>query len=218
MDALPPDVRLQLVMTASVLDGQAVTTHRFRSVEPPESLLATVRARWRAQGLPIVESGTGAWRLLSSRDRSGITTVQVRASERGSEGMVSTWRAPEAANDAASPPPAPPPPPPARWLPAQARVLRQIVHRDPGRDAATVVAWVPAAPGEASRALRAEASREGFVDDPALGGPAGRAAWYRGHGEGEAALAFRRGREEVVATVSAHRDGSAVVLHWGAAR
>lgn len=218
MDALPPDVRMQLVMTASVLDGQAVTTHRFRSVEPPESLLASVRTRWRAAGLPIVESGTGAWRVVSMRDRVGITTVQVRASERGSEGMVSQWRDPEAASDAAGPPPAPAAPPPVRWLPPEARVLRQIVHSDPGRDAATLVAWVPAAPLEASHALRTGASREGFVDDPGLGGPASRAAWYRGHGEAGTALAFRRGREEVVATVSAHRDGSAVVLHWGAAR
>lgn len=216
MDALPPDVRLELVMTASELDGQAVTTHRFRSAEPPGSLIAATRARWRAQGLPVVEADSGAWRLLSARDRDGITTVQVRARERGSEGMVSQWRIAAAGGERASPPPEPPPP--ARWLPVQARVLRQVVHRDPGRDAATVVAWVPEAPDEASRRLRDGASRSGFVDDPALGGPASRAAWYRGHGGAGTALAFRRGREEVVATVSAHRDGSAVVLHWGAAR
>jgi hypothetical protein len=213
MDALPPDVRPQLVMTASVLDGQALTTHRFHSAAPPESLLASVRARWHAEGRPIVEAGSGTWRLLSARDGEGFTTVQVRASAGGSEGLVSRWRSAQAANDATIAPP-----PPARWLPAQARVLRQIVHRDPGRDAATVVAWVPAAPQEASRALRGRAVREGFVDDLALGAPASRAAWYRGHGESGTALAFRRGREEVVATVSEHRDGSAVVLHWGATR
>jgi hypothetical protein len=215
MDALPPDVRLQLVMTASVLDGQAVTTHRFRSAEPPASLLASVGERWRAEGRAVVESRTGPWRLLSARDGAGFTTLQVRAAERGTEGLVSQWGASAGASDGAA---APPDPPPARWLPAQARVVRRIVHRDPGRDAATLVAWVPATPDEASRALRGGASREGFVDDPAVGAPASGAAWYRGHGEAGTALAFRRGREEVVATVSGHRDGSAVVLHWGAAR
>jgi hypothetical protein len=210
MDALPPDVKTEQVMTASSIDGHLVTTDRFRSAEPPASLLSSVRERWRAAGWPVIESSTGGWRLLSAREPSGYVTVRVRESGAGSEGTVSRWRA--GADDAATDVP------PSRWLPADARVVRRIVHRDPGRDAATVVAWLPVDPEAASRALRAGASRDGFVDDPALGAPATGAAWYRGRSGAGEALAFRRGREQVVATVSGHDDGAAVVLHWGAAR
>ncbi len=213
MDALPADVRTELVMGAAALDGQSVSTHRFRSGDPPELLHASIRERWRAGGVPVIDARHGEWWLVSMRDADGFTTVQVRAAGTGSEGLVTRWRGATASDG----PPAQVPPP-SRWLPVDARVLRQLVHRDPGRDAATVVALVPRTPDAASRALRRGAARDGYVDDPALGGPAGRAAWYRGRpGAGEA-LAFRRGREEVVATVSDHPGGAAVVMHWGIAR
>jgi hypothetical protein len=215
MDALPPDVRTELVMAAAALDGHGVTTHRFRSAEPLDALLARVRDRWRADGRPIVESRTGAWRLLSVRGAEGFTTLQARASVDGSEGMVSRWRA---APDAAELVPFTEGRVLDRWLPDGSEVLRRVAHRDPGRDAATLVAHVPSSPEQAARTLRTRAANEGFVDDPALGAPANRAAWFRGGSGAGEALAFRRGREEVVATVSSHRDGAAVVLHWGQAR
>ena len=50
MDALPADVRQELVMAAAAIDGHAVTTHRFRSAAPPGLLADTLRERWRAEG------------------------------------------------------------------------------------------------------------------------------------------------------------------------
>jgi hypothetical protein len=215
MDPLPPDVRPELVMSAAVIDGHAVTAHRFVSRTAPESVAAALRDAWRAAGLAVVESRTGDWWLLSVRDGGTVRTVQLRATRGGAEGLDTRWTPrPEiaAANDERMPPA-------VAWLPSTSRVLRSVVHGDAGRRAATVVALVPGSARAASDALRRGAARSGFVDDPAVGGPAARAAWYRGDPEGSGeALAFRRDREEVVATVSPHEAGAAVVLHWGAPR
>ena len=215
MDLSPPDLRPELVMSAAVVDGHAVTAHRFRAAEAPERVADSLRERWRARGWAFVESRTGDWLMLSVREDGAMRTVQLRPTAAGTEGLDTRWRRGAhgtAANDDRSPPV-------VDWLPPASRVLRRIHHRDAGREAATVVALVPDSARDASAALRRGAARAGFVDDPALGGPAARAAWYRGapDGSGEA-LAFRRDREEVVATVAPHAAGSAVVLHWGAPR
>jgi hypothetical protein len=221
MDMLPPDVRQELVMSAAALDGHSVTTHRFRAAGPPEPLLASMRARWRDEGLRFVESRQGDWTILSTRDAAGLFTIQLRPTSAGVEGLSSRWRR-------AAPPPSAmlpgeplvwPEPPVIAWLPAGARVVRHVTHRDPQRDAATVVALIESGPEAAAEGIARGAARAGFEADPALGLPAQGAAWYRGSGgTSGAALAFRRGGEEVVATVSAHREGAALVLHWSAAR
>ena len=219
MDALPADVRQELVMAAAVIDGHAVTTHRFRSAAPPGPLADTLRERWRSEGRVVVESRSGDWTVLSVRGADGVRTLQLRPTAGGSEGLVSTWRRAASNEAAAATEDAAPGMPFARWLPEDARVIRQVRHRDPGRDAATVVALVAGVPGDAAARLRREAATSGFVADPALAGPAGRAAWYRGGPQaGGEALAFRRGGEEVVATVAMHERGTALVLHWGAPR
>ncbi|MFM1987644.1 MAG: hypothetical protein RJA99_601 [Pseudomonadota bacterium] len=215
MEPLPPDVRPELVMNAAAIDGHSVTALRFGTRAAPEAVAGSLREAWRAQGLSVVESRTGDWWLLSVRDGAATRTVQLRATRSGSEGLDTRWvrdaHAPAANDDRL--------PPVVEWLPGATRVLRRMVHHDPGRRAATVVALVPAGTREVSAALRRGAAGAGFVDDPALGGPAARAAWYRGDPDrsGEA-LAFRRDREEVVATVAPHASGTAVVLHWGAPR
>jgi hypothetical protein len=217
MDSLPPDARQELVMSAAALDGQTVTTHRFRSTESADAVAAALRERWRAEGRRFVESRSGDWRVLSVRGEAGLTTVQLRVTASGTEGLSSQWqRASDAADEHAL---GWPMSPVTAWLPPEARVLRRITHRDPGRDASTVVALVDAAPADAAKRLRAGAARAGFVTDPVLGHPAVRADWYRGGPDrsGEA-MAFRREHEEVVATVSAHRAGTAVVMHWSVAR
>lgn len=217
MDSLPPDTRQELVMSAAALDGQTVTTHRFRSVDSPDAVATALRERWRGDGRRFVESRNGDWRVLSTRGSTGFTTVQLRATGSGTEGLSSHWqRASDAARDTTVEWPTPPV---AAWLPPDARLLRRITHRDPGRDAATVVALVDVSPGAAADGLRAKAARAGFVTDPVLGQPAAKADWYRGGPDrsGEA-LAFRREGEEVVATVTAHRGGTAVVMHWSVAR
>jgi hypothetical protein len=219
MDALPADLRQELVMVAAAFDGHAVTTHRFRSPAPPGPLADLLRERWRVEGLAVVESRSGDWTVLSANARDGMRTVQFRATAAGTEGLASTWRR-TASNDlAASSVAGVPDASFARWLPSDARVLRQVRHRDPGREAATVVAVMSGEPRDAASRLRREAAASGFVADPSLGGPAGRAAWYRGgpHASGEA-LAFRRAGEELVATVATHELGTAVVLHWGVPR
>jgi hypothetical protein len=219
VDALPAEVRAELVMNAAAIDGHVVTTHRFRTATPPDALLAQLRERWRRDGARVVESRAGDWTIATLRDDAGLRTLQLRATAHGTEGLVSQWQRPadrgaeeDTTFDVRTAGL-------AGWLPEDARILRRIAHRDPGRDAATLVAIVPGTAAQAASGLRRRASATGFEDDPAVGGPALQAAWYRGGPQsGGEALAFRRGREEVVATVAAHRDGAALVLHWGAPR
>ena len=97
--------------------------------------------------------------------------------------------------------------------------MRQLVHDDPSRAAATVVALVDDPPDAAARHVRQRARGDGFQIDPTLGMPAQGAAWYRGStGAQEAssgeAIALRRREEEVICTVSRHREATAVVMHW----
>lgn len=217
MDSLPPEIRQELVMSAAALDGQTVTTHRFRSADPPDRIADAVRERWRDAGRRFVESRSGDWRVLSARGPSGLTTIQLRATGSGTEGLSSRWQ--HASDAAGADAFAWPAVPMATWLPAQARLLRRITHRDPGRDAATVVALVDISPEAAAEGLRVRAAQAGFVADPALGNPASGADWYRGGpGRSGEAMAFRREREEVVATVAPHQAGTALVMHWSMAR
>lgn len=219
MDMLPAEFRHELVTTAAVLDRHAVTMHRLHAAAPPETLVATLRERWRATGAPFVESKVGPWTVLSTRDAEGIRTIQLRATASGTEGVASYWQAAPidpAGGATASTGTATDV---ERWLPPGTRVLRRLVHGDPGRDALTLVGVVPAGPTAAASVLRDRIRADGFDEDARLGLPAGRAAWYRGGPDtGGAALAFRRGRDELVATVAAHPDGAALVLHWGSAR
>jgi hypothetical protein len=219
MEMLPAEVRHELVTTAAVLDRHAVTMHRLRSAEPPETLAATLRERWRATGAPFVESRVGPWTVLSTRDAAGIRTIQLRATASGTEGVSSHWqvapvdpaRGPQVSTAAASDA--------ERWLPPGTRVLRRLVHGDPGRDALTLVGLAAGGPEATAAALRDRVRADGFDEDLRLGLPAGRAAWYRGGPDaGGAALAFRRGRDELVVTLAAHADGTALVLHWGSSR
>lgn len=209
---LPKATSPELVMPAAGFDKHAVTTHRFASHEAPEAVLAPLRERWRNQGVPVVEARSGDWMMLSVRSGQGIETVQVRATPSGTEGLRSRW---VPARDSQGSVPAVSHL--LDWLPSSSRLLRRIDHRDPGREAATLVALVEASPSAAALHLRSSAQAAGFVADPASGMPAQRAAWYRG-GDGASAsgeaLALRRGGETVVATVSTHRGATAVVMHW----
>ncbi len=209
-------------MTAAALDGHSVTTHRFRATDGPETLIASLRQRWEGEGVRFVESRQGDWVILSARDPAGMHTVQLRATAAGTEGLSSRWRrAGTSSRDGAavSDGLAWPEMPVLSWLPGDARLLRRVTHRDPGRDAATAVAIVEGPIERAAAQLRQRAASTGFAPDAAVGMPAQGAGWYRGgpSASGEA-MAFRRRSEEVVVTVSPHRDGAAVVLHWSAVR
>ena len=206
MDSLPADIRQELVTSAAVIDRHAVTMHRLRAAVPPEPLVATLRERWRAAGTPFVESRIGPWTVLSTREVDGVRTIQLRAVPSGTEGVASRWQPARevsaerpvtvAVSDAIG-----------RWLPPGTRVLRHLVP------------VVPDTPDVTAAVLRERARAEGFGEDERLGLPAGRAAWYRGGAHaGGAALAFRRDRQEMVATVAVHPEGTALVLHWGSAR
>jgi hypothetical protein len=218
MDALPNAVRQELVMNDSQIDGHAVTTYRFSSTESPEAIRDRLAQHFQAAGKRIIETTRGDWQIISTRSHNGVTdTVQVRATPRGSEGLATHWRrAPQpdsrssdAANDAHFAATV------LRWLPQSSRILRQLDHQDPGRRAGTLVALVDDEPGVAASHLKQRAQAEGFRVDPSIGMPAQGAAWYRGgaHASGEA-IALSRERDEVIATVSRHRDATAVVLHW----
>ena len=214
MDALPAYVHQELVMSTTTLDSQRLTAYRLRSDEPPQALAATLRERWRRAGMAFVESRNGEWMILSVRERAQLNTIQLRATDRGSEGLSARWSAPVPTSADGMPPLGDPL---AAWLPAQSQVLRRIDHLDDGRRAATLVAVLLGTVPEAIRMLRQRAGEQGFTEDPALGLPAARASWFRGGGPSAAgaALAFRNGPQALVATVSEHRDRTAVVLHWG---
>lgn len=215
MDALPADLHQEVLVSAAALDGHTFATHRFRSDRTPAELALALRERWRAAGVQVVESRQGDWTIVSARDQAGLQTIQLRALAGGTEGLSSRWhRAPgapagdplhaQALEDAVAPPT-------LRWLDGDARIVRRVAHRDPGRSASTVVALVGGTPAAAVERLRERARAAGFADQrPAAPEAAGRT--------GGQALAFTRGAEEVVGTVAPHRDGTAVVIHWSAAR
>jgi hypothetical protein len=220
---LPLDAKHELVMSAAAFDGHSVTTHRFRSSRSPEQLAESLRERWHAEGIRFVEITRGEWLLLSSRRESATETLQLKRTPAGSEGLHSLWqRDPAAAVGAASADPSSAITDRVRgFLPAAARPIRDIVHRDGARQAATVVATAPEPVPALSAALKRRLAAAGFVRDPALGSaqPATAAGSAPAAGEtGGQALAFRRGDEEVVATVAAHRGESAIVLHWSRQR
>jgi hypothetical protein len=215
MDALPAELRQEVLMSAAALDGHSLATHRFRSPAPPAALARDLRDRWREQGLAVVETRQGDWTILSIRDPAGLQTVQLRAAAGGTEGLSSRWdRAPgvpPAGGELTSSSQAAVSPPTLRWLDGDARIVRRVAHRDPGRSASTVVALVAGPPSVAAERLRERARASGFADER----PASAQSPVRAEGQ---ALAFRRGDEEVVATVAVHRDGAAIVLHWSASR
>lgn len=210
MDTLPVDLRQEVVLNATALDGHSLTTHRFRAAESPSALVHRLRARWHAAGIAVVETRHGDWTILSIRDPDGLQTVQLKATAHGTEGLSSRWqRGQSTASSGADAQAASPPT--LRWLGDDARIVRRVAHHDPGRVAATVVAIVPGPPTAAAERLRERAGAAGFRDEsaPVANVPA------RAPG---LALVFRRGHEEVAGTVAPHRDGVAVVLHWSAAK
>jgi hypothetical protein len=229
MDALPQEVRQEVVMRAAQIDGQLLTAYRFHSGESSERLRASVHRHFRDAGRHVIELTRGEWQIVSARGQDGLDSVQMRATAAGTEGTATQWRwragvlgagamagqgaataASSAAIDAN---------PVMNWLPTGARIVRQMAHDDPVRMAATVVALVNDPPDAAAHHLRQRARAAGFQSDPTLGMPAQQAAWYRGGspasgGATGEALALRRNAEEVIATVSRHRDSTAVVMHW----
>lgn len=214
MDALPADLRQEVLMSAAALDGHTLSTRRFRDERPPADLARDLRAYWRELGVPVVETRQGEWIVLSIRDEAGLQTVQLRAAAGGTEGLSSRWQRGPGTGDAGrgTPPIAEAATPPTlRWLGDDARIVRRVAHRDPGRVVSTVVALVAGAPTGAAARLRDRALASGFADERGAAADAPSRA-------GGQALAFRRGGEEVVGTVAPHRDGTAVVLHWSASR
>jgi hypothetical protein len=215
VDPLPPDAKYEVVMSAAAFDGHSVTTHRFRSGRAPEQLADALRERWRSEGVRFVESTRGEWLVLSTRRESAVETLQLRRTAAGTEGLHSVWQRDPSAGVQPSPGAA------ERLrslLPDGARALREIAHRDGPREGATVVA-ISAQPLPAVLdALQSRLAQQGFAPDRALlarrpaavagapGTPPGRA------------LAFRRGGDEVIATVADHRGERAIVLHWSARR
>jgi hypothetical protein len=222
MDVLPDSYRQELVMSDSVIDGQSVRTWRFTSDQSPQALVDAAQAHFRENGRQVIAVTRGDWRIVSSLGVQDIQTVQVRNGPRGTEGLSSIWFRPDASRPSQSRPPD------TRsaidelqdWLPASLQVHRRIAHHDTGRWAATLVASgeVPAA--AISTWLLQKARRAGYEQDPSLGLPAHRAAWYRGdadHVPGEA-LALRRRSDEVIATLASQGARTSVVIHWSRAR
>lgn len=216
MDALPIESRPQMIMSAATLDGHAVTTHRFRSSLAPEAVAESLRARWRAEGTRFVEATRGEWLMLSTRHASAIETLQLRRTADGTEGLHSLWRRePSTSATRASTQPWEQIGERMRsWLPATARPVRQIAHRDGARQAATLVATADGNPGALAADMRRRMQHVGFRVDPMLASgdtPAGTAA---ATATGGRVIALRRGTEEVVATLATHRGESAIVMHW----
>lgn len=245
MDALPVDVQQELVMSAAGFAGHSVTTHRFRSSRPPEQLAADLRERWSAEGVRYVETIRGEWTVLSSRKNDVIETLQLRSTTTGTEGLHSLWQR-DLSRESTGPggpggqggPGRRLEPGAAvsvearsqdlsarmrRWLPPAAVTIRDIVHRDGPRQAATLVATAAQAPLALRSALEHQLALDGYVRDASFDDRLGVLAAARQgtphrHERNGEALAFRRGAEEVVATVAAHRGESAIVIHWSVQR
>jgi hypothetical protein len=221
VEATLNETRQELLMEATGLDGHLVTTHRFASARPPGALLESFKAGWEAEGLRVVESSRGPWQLLSVRREAVLETLQLRAAaDGGTEGLHSIWR-----RDPGSPG--------ARaererrsmhtelreWLPQAAVPVRELMHAVADRNVATMVATVADAENQVVATLARRLHAAGFTPAALPGGaaPAGTGA-SQGLRRAGSALAWRRGSEELVATVAAHRGETAVVIHWSRQR
>jgi len=216
MDAVIQETRPQLLMQATEIDGHRVTTHRFSSGQPPDRLAGEMRARWQADGVRYVESRRGEWHLLSVRRGDAIESLQLRAKGDGSEGLHSLWqRDPDAREDSLS-----------RerremhallraWLPRTATPIRELLHRDGERFVATMVATAPDPEAVVASGLSRNLLDAGFTVEALPQLPQDAARRPRPSGR---ALAYRRGREELVATVATHRGETAIVIHWSRQR
>jgi hypothetical protein len=217
LEATLQEARQELLMEATGLDGHLVTTHRFVSSRPPEAFVESIKANWEREGLKVVQTSRGPWQLLSVRRDSVFETLQLRTgSDGGSEGLHSVWRRDPASAAAGA----------ERqrramhaelrtWLPESVVPIRELMQAGAGQTVATLVATAVEAEATVVAAITRRLQAAGFAPAAMPGAPGGAApvagSAMRRQG---AALAYRRGAEEVVATVAAHRGETAVVVHW----
>jgi hypothetical protein len=221
LEATLQEARHELLMEATGLDGHLVTTHRFVSTRSPDTFVESVKANWEAEGLRVVQTSRGLWQLLSVRREAVFETLQLRTgADGGTEGLHSVWRRDPASAAAGA----------ERerramhaelrtWLPPSSVPIRELMQAGAGQTVATLVAT--ATDGEAAvvSALARRLHAAGFTPSAIPGVASGLSpAAGQGLRRQGAALAYRRGAEEIVATVAAHRGETAVVVHWSRPR
>ena len=205
-DGIPGLDVLRVVVPNGELAGRTMQVSEVGSRLEPAELLARVERSWRGQhGASVMRAEGGAWSMLSRQVGDGFETLQLRSSSAGgSEGWLTRWGGGHGRPQS--------PAPLAHLLPADARVVRQLLSRDGGdidaRTADTLLGQLPHSIDEAERRIDRHLRRAGFAERrraaPARGGLGSRddrARFYRAPGA------------EVLVTLHAQQQGTGFVLY-----
>ena len=197
--ALPFDAHVESVLERGAIEGYDVRVTRFRSPLPPAAATARAREAWSGdRRAPLVESASGAWRIVSRFDGDAYRTLQLRGhADGGSEGMLSVWRAAPLPGGAGLDP--------AGLLPAGAAILRRFSSVDAGRRAESVVAQVPGSVDQVDAALHDRMTLAGYRRDPVVGARPNVAPGL--------ARLYRRSHREALVTLHPSLGRVGVVLH-----
>lgn len=194
--SLPFPAKLQSVIERGEIEGRPVQVTRFESELAVHDVIVRLLRAWSDHGrVPVIQSTSGTWRIVSSFDAGHYRTAQVRAQPGGaSEGLLTVW--------ADAPRTAPRGLDLADVLPADATVLRRFAATDAGRRSETLVATAPSSVGWLLPMLDRRFASMGLLPDPVVRSPAGSGArLYRGRGA------------EVAVTAVPHEGRSGLVFH-----
>jgi hypothetical protein len=185
-----------------VIAGQPAVLQILRGSEGAHSIAGAALGKWAGEGALVRAEDDGSWRKVSRVGRHGIEVLQLRDVAPGeSAGYLVAWRLDKAPAGAVSPELDLV----QRLVPRSALVLSDLTSStgSPGR---TIVAWLPAALGEADGLLLARAKELGLEQrrqvDRSLPG--------RGD---ERAHFFRNKKTELALTLHREGAGTAVVIH-----
>jgi hypothetical protein len=197
----PPRADVSLVARDMVVQGRRMSVRVFLAEDPVEDIVAFYQDLWReppvrgAPGVAYEPEALAPWHVLTRVEAGYVMTVQVQPSNtRGSYGYLALGRLPEPGDGPLPEPPAPP-------AMDGSRIQSNVTSDDPGKRAQTTM----------------------LVNTYSV---SSNVSFYRHHYDGWRtdidqamahgnmhALAFRRGRREVIITIQGGRDGSQVVLN-----
>ena len=197
----PDDANVSVVSDAMTVQGRTMAVRAFLSDDPVEDIVAFYQDLWQdppvpgAPGVAYEPDAMAPWHLLTRVEDGYVMTVQVQPSNSGGTyGYLALGRLPDPGDGA---PPAPPQPPAMNG----SKLQSHVVSEDAGKTAHTAMLV-----NTYSLASNVNFYREHYRD------------WRKDVDQGLAhdslhALAFRRGRQEVIITIHQARDGSQIVLN-----
>ncbi|MEQ8230589.1 MAG: hypothetical protein RLW61_14805 [Gammaproteobacteria bacterium] len=197
----PDGANVSVVADSMTVQGRSMAVRAFLSDDPVEDIVAFYQELWQeppvpgAPGVAYEPDAMAPWQLLTRVEDGYVMTVQVQPSTSGGTyGYLALGRLPDPGDG----PPEAPPAPPAM---SGSKLQSHVVSDDAGKTAHTAMLV-----NTHSLASNVNFYREHYRD------------WRKDIDQGLAhdslhALAFRRGRHEVIITIHQARDGSQIVVN-----